>query len=543
MRKIAIYIFVCLISTSSLTYGQYISGVTVPDTTKAIITDKNLIQVQIADGINVIDMRTHLSILASDSLEGRETGKPGIDKAKDYIIKYLTNLGVGVFPFTSIKTQPVAFTYSSWKDADIFVDKKRFKHLWDFIGFPNLNTDLFNVNDKEVIFLGYGIEDAIYSDYKKVNVAGKIIMINRGEPVDKEGKSFITGSDKLSTWSDDDLVQKLELAKSKGVKLVLIIENDIKKLLDKNRNKLLGNNLELGNQKDVVLKTANHLYISSTIAKEIIGKNDGKIIKARKNFAKGKATNVVLATDLVGTNLIKTTTILEGNNIIATFEGKSKSDEQVIVSAHYDHLGKRGDDVFNGADDNGSGTTTLISLAKASMQSYLRNERAERSISYIWFCGEEKGLLGSLYYSKNPIYPLDKTVVDINVDMVGRQDEKYKDNPDYIYVIGSDRLSSDLHKINEDLNQKYTQITLDYTYNSENDPNQYYFRSDHYNFAKNGIPSIFFFSGVHEDYHKKTDDIEKINFEKMVKIGKLVYHNIWAIANRPERLKVDGEIK
>jgi Peptidase family M28 len=542
MYKHLVWLFVATINILPI-YSQYISSVTIPDATKPIITDTKIPELRAANSISAKSLRNHLTILASDSLEGRETGKPGIDKAKDYILKQLNNLGIGAIPRTSIQLQPVSFTFHSWKDAEIFVNKIRYKHLWDFISFPNLNNTFLNINDTEVIFMGYGIDDAKYSDYKKANVKDKIILINRGEPVNTDSISYISGSKSMSTWSNEDMERKLKIAKSKGVKLVLIIENDIKKLLDKNRNKLMGNNLDLGNTQNQVLETASHCYISTTIAKAIIDKNEGKIIKARAKMAKGKPANVNLKTTLLGTSLVKNVTLLEGNNIIATIEGKSKTDEYVIVSAHYDHLGIRGDEVFNGADDNGSGTSTLIELAKVSMNSFLQNDRAERSISYIWFCGEEKGLLGSLYYSKNPVYPLNQTVADVNVDMVGRQDEKYKDNPDYIYVIGSDRLSSDLHKINEENNQKYTQLTLDYTYNSENDPNNYYYRSDHYNFAKNGIPSIFFFSGVHEDYHKKTDDVEKINFDKMAKIAKLIYLNIWSIASRPERLVVDGEIK
>jgi hypothetical protein len=522
---------------------KYISSVTTPDKTQSIITDTKIQPVRVANSITADDLRTHLSVIASDSMQGRETGKPGIDKAKDYIMKYLTNLGMGVFPLTTLKAHPVTLTFHSWKEAEIFVNKTRFKHLWDFISFSEINQDLFNVQDKEVVFLGYGIEDKKYNDYKKVNVNGKIIMINRGEPTKADGTSIITGSQTMSSWSDEDMTQKLELAKSKGAKMVLIIENDIKKLLDKNRWKLMGNNLELGNTQNATYKTAQHCYISTTIAKAIIGTNEGKIIKSRAKMAKGKPSPVVLKTELLGTNFVKNVRLIEGNNIVASIQGESKPDEYVVVSAHYDHLGMRGDEVFNGADDNGSGTVTLLELAQASMSSFLENKRAARSIAFVWFCGEEKGLLGSLYYSKNPVFPLDKTVVDINVDMVGRVDEKYKDNPNYIYVIGSDRLSTDLHKINEELNQKYTQLTLDYTYNSESDPNQYYFRSDHYNFAKNGVPSIFFFSGVHEDYHKTTDDVEKINFDKIVPIAKLIYHNIWEISTRPDRLKVDGEIK
>ena len=219
--------------------------------------------------------------------------------------------------------------------------------------------------------------------------------------------------------------------------------------------------------------------------------------------------------------------------------GKSKPDEVVIVSAHFDHLGKKGDQIFHGADDNGSGTSTIMELAQAFAEARGGGFRPERTVVFMLVTGEEKGLLGSEYYVNNPLYPLANTVADVNVDMVGRQDDKYKDNPDYIYVIGSDRLSTDLHKINESVNQKYCQLTLDYTYNSESDPNRYYYRSDHYNFAEKGIPAIFYFNGVHADYHQPTDTADKINYEKMAKVGRLIFHTIWELANRPERIVVD----
>jgi hypothetical protein len=543
IKTIKISVFSLLVLVPSLAFSQYISNITSPDKSKPVVTDKSDLQFALSEMITASDMEKHLRLIASDSLEGRETGKPGIDKARDYIISQLKEYGVGVFPLTKLVEQPVALTFYGWEDADIFVNRVRYKHLWDFLAFPEMNTDLFNVTDTEVVFLGYGIDDAKYSDYKKAKVKDKIIMINRGEPIREDGTSYLTGSKNASSWSDEDMKRKLEVAKNKGVKLVLIIDNDIKKMLDKNRWKLMGNNLELGDTKDKPMSTANHAYISTTVAKALIGTNESKILNARKKLAKGKPAMVKLKTDLIGTNLMRKTSLLQGTNIIATIEGETKPDEHVIVSAHYDHLGKRGDEVFNGADDNGSGTTALLSLAKVGMTAFKQNKRSARSITYLWVCGEEKGLLGSLYYSENPVYPLKNTVADVNVDMIGRLDDKYKDNSDYIYVIGSDRLSTDLHKINEEMNQKYTQITLDYTYNAEEEPNRYYYRSDHYNFAKNGIPSIFFFSGVHDDYHKTTDDVSKINFDKMAKIGKLIFHNIWAIANRPERLKVDGVVK
>ena len=166
---------------------------------------------------------------------------------------------------------------------------------------------------------------------------------------------------------------------------------------------------------------------------------------------------------------------------------------------------------------------------------------ASRSVVVMLVSGEEKGLLGSKYYVEHPIFPLENTIVDINVDMIGRVDKNHETNPNYIYVIGADRLSSELHEINEKANERYTQLELDYTFNAENDPNRYYYRSDHYSFAQKGIPSVFFFNGTHDDYHRASDTIEKINFEKMTRITHLIFHTAWDLANRDERIKVDKE--
>lgn len=521
--------------------GQYTSGITTPDVSKPKSADENDLAFRLASGISAAKLRDHLKVLASDSLEGRETGQKGIQLASDYLVKNIRNIGLYPKSVEMGYLQPVAFTYSKWSDNDMYINGNRFRLLWDYITMPEDNENNELIKDSEVIFLGYGIDDAKYSDYKKVDVKGKVIMINKGEPWDSKGKSYITGTADTSVWSKD-MSKKLKIAKEKGAKLVLIIEDDIKKLLEDKRNKLLSANLQLGNQKKAVLPTANHIFISSTIAKEIIGNNDKKIISARKKLAKGKPSMVKLPTDFK-MNMSKEVTVLEGNNVVGYIEGRVKPDEFIVVSAHYDHLGKRGDEIFNGADDNGSGTSTLLELARASQQAVLEGMRPERSIVFVWFCGEEKGLLGSQYYAENPVFPLANTVANINVDMIGRTDEKYKNDPNYIYVIGSDRLSTDLHKINENVNQKYTQLTLDYTYNDENDPNKYYYRSDHYNFAKKGVPAIFYFSGVHDDYHRTTDDVEKINFDKMANVGKLIFHTMWDLANRTDRITVDGEVK
>jgi Zn-dependent M28 family amino/carboxypeptidase len=212
--------------------------------------------------------------------------------------------------------------------------------------------------------------------------------------------------------------------------------------------------------------------------------------------------------------------------------------EVVVISAHYDHVGIINGQIHNGADDDGSGTVSVMEIAKAFVEAKKEGHGPKRSILFLHVSGEEKGLLGSEWYSDHPVYPLVNTVCDLNIDMVGRKDADHDDDR-YVYLIGSDKLSTDLHKISENCNQKYTQLKLDYTYNDPNDPNQFYYRSDHYNFAKHNIPVIFYFSGVHEDYHKPGDDPEKILYSKMTEIDQLVFHTAWDIANRAEKLKVD----
>ena len=227
-------------------------------------------------------------------------------------------------------------------------------------------------------------------------------------------------------------------------------------------------------------------------------------------------------------------------NVLGYMEGTDKKDELLIVTAHYDHVGTRNGKVYNGADDDGSGTVTVLEIAEAFSKAKADGKGPRRSILFMTVSGEEKGLLGSRYYTDfDPVFPLKNTVADLNIDMVGRIDTRYKDDPNYIYLIGSDKLSTELHELSEEANKQYINIKLDYKYNDENDPNRFYYRSDHYNFAKNNIPIIFYFNGTHADYHKPTDTVDKIHFGKMERIGRLIFHTAWKIANRENRLKVD----
>ena len=435
--------------------------------------------------------------------------------------------------------QKVNFNRQSWDELSININGQSLRNMSDFFAFPSTNSNMPSIKTSEVVFLGYGIDDAAYSDYGSNNVNGKVLLIYNGEPKNAEGKYYVSNSNETSKWSN--FREKLKTAQAKGAKAVMIIDADLRQSISENRNVLLSSRLQLGAGEQPEGKFANNIFISPGMAKTLIGTKFKKVVKARKKIErKGKSKMVKLPVDL-DVVMKKKENSLEGENVVGYIEGvdpKLKK-EIVVISAHYDHLGKRGDDVYNGADDNGSGTTTALEIAEAFSKAKQAGVGPKRSVVVMLVTGEEKGLLGSKYYVEFPTFELENTVVDINVDMVGRVDDKHKDNPNYIYVIGADRLSTELHEINEAANKNTMQLELDYTYNEESDPNRYYYRSDHYNFAEKGIPAIFYFNGTHADYHMISDTVEKINFEKMEKIGKLVFATAWELANRTKRIEVD----
>lgn len=229
----------------------------------------------------------------------------------------------------------------------------------------------------------------------------------------------------------------------------------------------------------------------------------------------------------------------DSENVLAYIEGTTYPNEIVVLSAHYDHIGMKDDGaIFNGADDDASGTMGVLQIAEAFALAKKDGKGPKRSILFLHVTGEEIGLYGSRYYTENPIYPLENTVVDLNIDMIGRIDEAHKDDPNYIYLIGSDRLSMELHELSEEVNKKYSQFDLSYRFNRKTDPNRFYFRSDHYNFAKNNIPVIFYFNGVHDDYHKESDTPDKIEYELLTKRCQLIFYTAWEIANRSSRISL-----
>lgn len=230
----------------------------------------------------------------------------------------------------------------------------------------------------------------------------------------------------------------------------------------------------------------------------------------------------------------------DSENILAFIKGSEKPDEIIVISAHYDHVGTKNGVVYNGADDDGSGTVAVMEIAEAFQQAAKAGHGPKRSVLFLHVTGEEHGLFGSDYYAQNPVFPMANTVANLNIDMIGRCDPE-NCGKDYVYVIGSEMLSSELKKINVEANNQTTKMNLNYKYDDPSDTERLYYRSDHYNFAKNGVPVAFFFDGIHEDYHKPTDDADKIDYAALQKRTQLVFATAWELANRKDRIVVDGK--
>ncbi len=493
-------------------------------------------QAELAASISAEAMQRHLLILTSDEMEGRETGTEGQRKAAEYIAEVFASMGLPKVGDENSYFQHILFKSESWQQIELSLNGKKYRHLWDYYAAPGLNTGSPDVQTfGEIVFLGYGIDDEKYSDYQNANVRGKAVLIYDGEPKDEAGNPYLSGVEK---WS---IERKLEVAKSNGVALVLVIDSKFKENVAEMRKVLSNTRLKPAKAGTPETAYAPNCHISSETAKALLGEKVQKVIKQRDRITKkGRPAGAVIPVKIELTQN-KSNRSLTGHNVLGFIEGTDPAlkEEILVVSAHFDHLGKRGDAIYHGADDNASGTSTVLEIARTFSEAQRAGAGPRRSVLFLLVSGEEKGLLGSQYYAENPVFSLENTIANINVDMVGRVDDKHKDNPNYIYVIGADRLSTELHRINETANATYTNLVLDYTYNARNDPNRYYYRSDHYNFAERGIPAIFYFSGTHEDYHRTTDTADKINFDKMLLVSRLIFHTAWELANRDERIRVD----
>lgn len=503
--------------------------------------NKDLTAEKYANTITVEELKEHLYILASDAYEGRETGMPGQKKAAAFLADYYKALGVepcvegSYFQQYPLKKEVV-------QKAEVTANGKIFQFAKDFFFF-NSNSIQENLSLEQVVFAGYGIDDPSYSDYKGLDVKNKVVICFLGEPTDKNGLSRISHSVDLTDWSLDPGMKMLA-AQEKGAKGVLFIHNEYEQFIPRVRFWLDNPGLELDYpEKQNAEKNIPFFFIKKEMAvallqeagfKKDLTKIQQKIDKKGKTFSYSGFTKANIHVE-------RQSDKVNAENVLCFIEGSDPilKKEIVVVSAHYDHVGIIKGEIYNGADDDGSGTVAAMEIAEAFIQAKKDGSGPKRSVLVLHVSGEEKGLLGSEWYSEFPVFPLENTVCDLNIDMIGRKDEAHAADSNYIYIIGSDKLSTDLHVISEETNAKYTNLALDYTFNDPNDPNRFYYRSDHYNFAKHNIPVIFYFSGVHEDYHKPGDDPEKIMYEKMSKVAHLIFYTAWDVANRPARLVVD----
>jgi len=477
-----------------------------------------------ANTITADDLKKHLYIVAGPAMEGRETATEGQRKAAAYIESQFRSLGL--LPGNKGNFQ---LGYPIYQDslinASLEVNGKRFELNTDFV--INLNiAHSSTIFCSEVVFTGAGISDSTRNDYKNINAQGKIVLILQSPPNSSSGGTSAGNRPRFNPYAI------MEAAQKNGAAAILMVQSNFPR---RGSPVVKGSPYLNGFRKTVYPNTFN---ISEEVAKAIMGADYDAAKEAIKN---GNPQPKIYEAD-VKLDFKKNMNELSSSNVVGFLEGSDKKEELVFITAHYDHLGKRGDSViYYGADDDGSGTVSVLELAEAFVKAKAAGKGPRRSIVFMTVSGEEKGLWGSEYYSDHPLYPLGKTTVDLNIDMIGRIDPKRKegDSTNYVYVVGDDKLSSDLRPISEAMNKKYTKLELDYKYNAPKDPERIYYRSDHYNFARKGVPIIFYFNGTHNDYHRPSDTPDKINYNLMAKRAQLVFYTAWEMANRNDMLKRD----
>ena len=478
------------------------------------------VSIAYANSISSDDLKEHLSILASDALEGRETGERGQKMAAAYIEYHFQSNGLEPILYAPSGNSFIqSYDLVNIKPGDTWIKfgDKTYANFKDFVYTGKISFK--NPIKSKAVFVGEGEKD----DYAAINANGKNILI------------YCDGGKMERN-------KKTELAIEHGARFIFIIQSgsdqEFKRIINLSGRYKSSGKLEFPPKPEEV--ETGYFLISTSMGAEILNVNQNSLLNAVKKAKQGKYASLIkLKSQEIVFYASQDIKKVNTENVLGFIEGSDKKDEYIILTAHYDHIGVDGNEVNNGADDNGSGTAAIMEIAQAFAFAKEAGHGPRRSILFMTVTGEEKGLLGSSYYVEHPALPLESTITNLNIDMIGRVDVAHEENPDYVYLIGSDKLSKGLHDLSEKVNATYTNLELDYAYNDENDPNRFYYRSDHHNFAKNNIPIIFYFNGTHADYHRPTDTIDKIEFELLEKRARLVFYTAWEIANREEKIVVD----
>ncbi|MDP2413835.1 M28 family peptidase [Daejeonella sp.] len=466
-----------------------------------------------ATEINAKRTKKHLKVLASDKYEGRETGKRGAEMAAAYLAREFKKLKL-IAPVNGSYVQDVELIETSIVVNSLEVNGNKLHYGTEFTFSGSGEAKIINAD--EITFIGSGTE----SDLKNTGIADKVVLLKQ------EGEG-------------GEITRRLNFVKSKKPALILAVNVNKTKTP---HSHLSGASLSVKNgiRESVPMRsnTPGVILIETEIADKVLNRSG-------KTFGElNTANRPTLIKAEIKLNYEPKQRELHSSNVLGYLEGTDLKDELLVYSAHYDHIGLNPDGgkdkVFNGADDDASGTSGVLAIARAFAIAKKEGNGPRRSILFLMLTGEEKNLLGSEYYALNPVFPFAKTITNLNVDMIGRIGEEYQSSPDstnYCFLVGADRLSTDLHKISENANAVYTKMKIDYKHNAPDD--QIYYWSDHYNFAKNGVPVIFYYNGKHDDYHKGSDEISKINFELLSKRAQLAYYTGWDLVMRDKRPVVD----
>eukprot|EP01133_Synstelium_polycarpum_P004805 gene4805-5592_t len=511
---------------------------------------QNKTAIKFSQSISKDNAYKHLSVLASDEYEGRETGKKGAWMAADYIRNHFKSLGLKG-PVGGNYFQPIDMVSYDVVQSILTINGQAKELLKDFIISPSSVTQNgFTLNKNAVIFAGYGLSKPDFNEFEGLNIKDRIVMFfASGDPTQKSTEkpandraamraALVARQAKLKYLSDNGALALIQIDPSldnPNEETIARYNNGAGRLTLKTPDLL---------EKMKEQKSLPVINISTATANEILkqsGSNVQSVQQQITNTGKpaSKELNVVLSV-----SALKKEVKVRAENVLGFLEGSDPKlkKEVLVVTGHYDHIGlttSGTDKVNNGADDDGSGTTGVLMIAEAFAKAKKAGKGPKRSILFMTVVGEEKGLLGSEWYSEHPVFPMENTITNLNIDMIGRVDPDHEQNPDYVYIIGSDMLSSDLDKLGKKANTDYVKMNLDMRYNNRTDPNRFYYRSDHYNFAKHNVPVIFYFNGVHADYHQPGDEVSKINFPLLARRAKLVYFTAWELANGAKRPLVD----
>lgn len=499
-----------------------------------------------ADQITAAQLKDYLSFIASDELEGRDTPSRGLDIAAKFIATNLSRWGLkgagdgGTF-FQKIELRRAKFDVAQ---SGAEFAGQNFKLGEDFLAQP-IQASVSG----PLVYVGQGwvVRAKNIDPYKGVDVKDKIMVVSSvRRPPGIEATDVAGAPGEM--WESP-----MSYAARHGAKAIvalpsyqeLALWNRVKQSYA-NRGTLTMKALHAETSSAVPVITPSISMVATLFRGERLSGVD-VFNRAMKNdpgqafdFSADKQLDVKVS---VAPETVTT------QNVVAVAEGSDPQlkNEYVALGAHYDHVGVgapvAGDAIYNGADDDGSGTVALLAMA----ETLARNPRPKRSTLFVWHAGEEKGLWGSRYFTQFPTVPLSQIIAQLNVDMIGRSkkegDTKATNaalsGPNEIYVIGSKMMSAELGAVSERVNREYLNLNFNYLYDAPDDKERFFYRSDHYNYAEKGIPIIFYFSGVHEDYHRPGDSSDKIDYTKYEKVTRTIFVTAMTLANAPRRPVVD----